>query len=84
MVKSMPFLPKGKEQITVLLFSMHYNHFITKVPIFTKWVTKLNPASTNAGVPVKSKENVTEQVWLVQKIMLPNDSPPPFLKYQRY
>lgn len=26
--------------------------------------------------PVKSKDNVTERAWLVQKIMLPNGPPP--------
>ena len=34
--------------------------------------------------PVKSKENVTEQGWLVQMIMLPKIHPPPFLEYQIY
>ena len=37
----------------------------------------------NGMFPVKSKDNVTEQGWLVQKIMLPK-SPPPLAEFQIY
>jgi len=34
--------------------------------------------------PVKSKENVTEQGWMVQMKMLRKICPPPFAEYQRH